>query len=217
MLTARAKKVGVSDLDLLPTVIDDEMCIALGHWRETQRDPDLSEAIEFLHSCIIAHTSRENAGERLYARKWVDGESLERYVTELQALAEACYIKPGDKAFKVRFIDGLPEAIRPLLRLELKSDGWPTISQLMEKVKRSGVSPQPPLNVFRPTFFEDRNEAVMAIKDIATQRRQCYNCGRYGHISRDCRQQRSSQHQAVGNRNYAAGKEHSSLERPYRR
>jgi hypothetical protein len=179
MLKAQATKLGVADLDLLPLALDDDLCIAYGNWRENAKSPDLDEALSFLRTWIIEFNGRAGAGSRFFDRTWKVGESLERYASELQNLGEACFIKPSDKAFKLRFVEGLPETIRPLVRLEMQGGTWPTTSTLMEKVRAMGVVPL------------EEPHATAAVRYVNAQsppRRvdTCFNCGTPGHLVRNC-------------------------------
>ena len=198
-LESKANKAQITVVELLPTVLDDTICIAYSQWLNTTKKQTLAEAVEFLEQWIT--TNQPSSTDHFLSRKWKHGESIECYLSELEALAASVHIKSGDRAFKAKFVEGLPQDIQPFIRLELKGNAWPSLSTLVEKVKLMGV--RPTQSIFATEISEPVDTVCSTQKDIRPRNRQeqtapptrpqehrrgpqCYNCSGYGHIARQC-------------------------------
>jgi hypothetical protein len=81
LVQAKAKKMGVEPIDLLPTVLDDVMCSVYARWLSSHDDPKLDDALAHLDEWL--QVEAEFTVNSFFDRKWNPGESVEEFVTEL--------------------------------------------------------------------------------------------------------------------------------------
>jgi hypothetical protein len=193
LLEAKAKKFGFKETtELLPTVLDDTLCTAYAQWLASHKDPPLKDALDFIENWMV--NNRESSADTFLTRKWLPDESLEEYVAELEELAASLHIKSSDRAFKMRFVEGLPEKIQPFLRLEITGATWPPMSQLVEKAKVLKITPHGVQDV--DAVRESSSCALNSTKEKQSGSRktyspryssiECFKCGGYGHVARVC-------------------------------
>ena len=204
LLEAKAKKMGLTGAtELLPTVLDDTLCTAYAQWLVSHKDPPLTDALDFIENWMA--NNRQVSSETFCSRKWLPTESLEEYVAELEMLAAPLYVKSSDRAFKVRFVEGLPDEIQPFLRLEITGTTWPPMSHLVEKAKALKVVPR---NAQRVDAVEENLSCALNnekhkqrgyVKSSSHRYHsiQCFKCGGYGHVARVCP---TEMHQGNGRR-----------------
>jgi hypothetical protein len=194
-LESKAKKMGITEVaELLPMVLDDTLCTAYAQWLNSHKNPNLTDAIDFLESWMVANKSVSS--NDFLSRKWVPGETIEEYIADLESLAALLYIKPSDRAFKLHLIDGLPPEAQPFLRMEITGSTWPSISQLIEKTKALRIVPTN--NSFTAAVTSQHGLEERSRPNVSRPVIQCFNCQGYGHLARGCASPRQTQ--GKGNR-----------------
>jgi hypothetical protein len=213
-LTAKAAKSGIKEpAELLPTVLDDTVCTAYAQWLDSTPDPPMNKALDFLQNWLL--TNKGSTAEYFLARSWTYGETVEEYVNALANLAAPLHINTSDRAFKSKFVDGLPLSVQPFLRLELRGASWPSLGSLIERVKLLAVRPSLPAHATEITQSQEVAPSVLAARAPhqhqvmpprhyqqprpsstshlqhhrgveAVDRRKCYNCSGFGHLARQC-------------------------------
>jgi hypothetical protein len=197
-LVAKATKLGIKEpRDLLPTLLDDTLCIVYGQWLAAHTTATLDEAVDYLEQWMLE--DKNFTSRAFYERQWRHGEALEEFVADLEVLAMAQHISTADRAFKLRLIEGFPPEIQPFLRLEIKGATWPSVTKLVEKAKMLKIKPSQTVHA----TTDQSQEAVAAVinptSSSASSARvegggsrepftspQCFNCGGYGHVARLC-------------------------------
>lgn len=137
---------------------------------ETQTDSDSLEAA--LKSAFGIDSFE--AFERLRSRRWNEGESVYVYLANIRKYASACDIE-NDSFILHSFITGLPENAAKQLRTQVKMKNA-DIDDIVEKT--------------RVILNEERSKSlVMSMTDVSRNERlrKCNNCGRLGHIMKNCR------------------------------
>jgi hypothetical protein len=224
LLIAKASKLGVKDpMDLLPTVLDDTLCTTFAQWFSSHKTSTLEDALDFLESWLISFTGTSSS--EFLSRRWYVSESLEEYIADLETLAAPLNIKISDRAFKLRFIEGLPQEAQPFLRLELSGASWPSVQQLSEKVRQLRCHPNVAVSAVSSS---DKKRLSGSEKDPMWETLQnrssggggnrtgnrggggndgkCYNCGGFGHMARVCPSSRNNKNfrQIVGTTHFKA-------------
>lgn len=203
-LEAKAKKMGLNDAaELLPTLLDDTLCTVYAQWLPSHKDPTLKEAIDFLESWLL--NNKETSSDSFMTRKWLHGESLEEFASDLEALAASLHIKSSDRAFKAQFINGLPAEAQPFLRLQVTGTTWPSMTQLVDHAKALKIYPpartsdfQSPPDTIHSSPSCGLNHKAPQPSRLASVR--CFTCNGFGHMARICPSTPKLRHPGKGQR-----------------
>jgi hypothetical protein len=188
------------------------MCTAYSNSVTSRTSTTLNEALDFLEKWIM--NDKGGSSTNFLTKLWQTEESVEVYVADLETLAAPLLVKSSDRQFKLRFIESLPKNIKPFFRMELQGASWPSINQLVEKVKLLNIHPStaincsteseepspvvnaalPPKNPQRPSSSRPLQPQLPAPTrmlhpqhDSTSPRSlRCYNCSGYGHVARVC-------------------------------
>lgn len=127
---------------------------------------------EAIVSALVKAFGKEKveAYEELKRLKWSQGISAEVFLSQVRRIVKSTGIE-GEEIVKLSFVTGLPTRVSSLLRATT-SIGDVSAAELVSKTRALLQE------------MEGKEEAVMA----AYINRKCYNCGRPGHVSRNCRE-----------------------------
>ena len=196
-LEKESKKTEISTLDLLPTVLNDTLCLVFGDWRSTNPDGSLKDALQYLETWCLAQVDSGEALKKFMSRRWQAGEAIEDFAHDLRRLAVPLALSDTDRAFKVQLIAGLPSAAQPFIRMCLK-DKWPSTPVLVAKTKTLGIQPDVVLmnTIATKIICQLCNRIGHSAAACNMGRRrdtaqpQCFKCGSWGHVQRWCKAQR---------------------------
>lgn len=125
--------------------------------------------------------------ERFVSRKLHPGESVDVFLADLEKLATSCGIE-NVLTKKCAFIAGLPKRVRHFLRSNAKLDSL-SLESVLERT-RTVLADECSGDIFPVMGAVPR---VVSRTARTTETRDCFVCGRQGHIARSCPERPSRQ------------------------
>jgi hypothetical protein len=139
-LTEKCNNSSSSPKALLPLFLSDAALLAVNS-QLSDTKCSLNDVLDTLEKWHMRQQSGD-VWSKFAARDWRHGESVEEYLATLGALAKAVGVAEDSRAFKERFITGLPATLQPLIRIHCKETKFPSVAELVTLIVRAQIYPQ---------------------------------------------------------------------------
>ena len=142
----------------------------------------------FSVDCFCAYDEMSN-------RRLRPGESVDVYLADLKRLAALIDEFLSDDFMKCAFVSGLPENIKLQLRAACSMKTM-KLEEVVERARSLMRSSEMCMSADMKQASQHNAELTQA-SHVSKKQIQCYNCQGFGHVRRDCRQERIPQKQTT--------------------
>lgn len=130
-----------------------------------------------------------SAYEAFISRRYVCGEAIDVYLSDLRRLGRLVYSDLSEEWLKCAFIAGLPDNVKLQLKAATAADSM-ALSEVVERARLIFSVMEPAAGMVARTTNATRRNASGPLRGNATRHR-CFVCGDTSHFARRCPRRRN--------------------------